>query len=361
MAVTRSISVSEASALFDCEARHAFAYTGHLTGGDTLRAKTPAITLRRGRAWGAAVAAWHTTSDDEIAVDALRHALDQDAIEQQAAGVYVYDEHVTLLTHLMGVLRHYTATADRIPLHGVETKLRAALPSRTGRRPSNRYVFEGYVDGLHRDQLGLWIVEFKLRGQLSSFEQVAWSRQVRWYAWAAERALGERVCGVIVDERLNDTPRPARLVKAKRKDEGILGMVPSHAKDQLTTPELYRALCERYSVTPDQETMSALAARRWQVRHIVLLRRDEIDRAGRELVSAGRLIGEMDAGDRYPVANPSPFRCPGCPYREICLTPADGELIDLQFQRTVPKRHRPKETEVTAPILSLSTARQAAA
>jgi CRISPR/Cas system-associated exonuclease Cas4 (RecB family) len=351
----RTISVSEVGALYDCEARWDFGYGGHLVGGDALTRRLPALTLRRGHAWGVAVAEWHATGDYESARQALGQCLAQDADRQRKHGVYVEVEHRDLHKRLAGLLDHYVTTTQRIPLFGREQELRAPIPSRTGQRASNRYVFHGYVDGLTREHVmpGLWIVEFKLRDRLSTYEQVTWTRQVRWYGWAAERALGERVEGVIVDERLSDAPKGVRWVKGRGKDAP---RVPSHAKDQLCTAEAYRAACERAGVDVHEDTFDALAARRWHERHVVILRRDEIERAERELVSAARLVAELDSGRRFPVANPSQFRCPGCAFRDICNTPDDVELIDLDFIRKPPKRLRQEEDPMTQPTLPLEAA-----
>lgn len=345
----RLISVSEVGALLDCERRHAFAYTGHVTDGHTLKKRNPAITLRRGRAWGRAVAAWHETGEVELAVAALRLALDDDAREQEEAGVYIADEHMDLLGHLLGLLSHYTETADRLPLTDAELELRVPLPSRTGRRASNRYAFQGFVDGLTREFRlpGLWVVEYKLRGRLSSLEQVAQSRQIRWYAWAAARQFGECVQGVIVDERLDEVPKPVRLLKNGK---------PSHDKSQMTTAGMYLAACEEHEVEAVPDTFAALKVRDWQRRHPIFLRESEIADAGRELVSAGAAIAEMDAGSRYPIANRSQFTCPRCPYRDICDSP-QGDLADFNFETTTPKRLRPQEdNEVSAPVTTLPVA-----
>lgn len=338
----RLISVSEVGALLECERRHDFAYAGHVLGGHTLKKRNPAIVLRRGRAWGRAVAAWHETGDEAAAYLALSAALEDDAREQKDAGVYGDGEqHAELLAQLTVLLQHYMATAERLPLTDAELELRVALPSRTGLRMSNRYAFQGFVDGLTRDFRlpGLWLVEFKLRDQLMSFDAVAASRQIRWYAWAAERQFGETVQGVIVDERLSKPPKPARILQSGK---------PSHAKDQLCTVETYVAACSYYGEPVNEETRESLAAREWQKRHPVMLRRSEIDEAGRELVSAGIRVGEMDSGSRYPVANRSPFTCPRCPFRDICTDPA-GDLTEFEFDLTEPKRLRPqKEQEVSA-------------
>lgn len=343
--MTRTLSVSEAGRLFDCEQQWDFSYGGHTTGS-ALRPKEPARLLREGRAWGAAVAAWHSTGDTDLARSAIDLSLQADAEQMREHGRYDQDRHDEISTRLHGIFGHYISTVERIPLFDCERQFHVAIPSRSGRRRSNRYVFVGYVDGLHRDDTGrLWIVEFKLRKRLSSFEQIAWARQIRWYAWAVEQDLGQPVAGVIVDERLNELPKPARVLASGK---------PSHAKDQLCTPDAYRAVCAETDEPVNTETLEALGQRRWAERHRVLLRRDEITLAGKQLVSSAQLIAELDAGHRLPVANPSQFRCPGCAYREICGRETDTVLIDALYERTVPKRLRTEESQAPVPDLEVA-------
>jgi hypothetical protein len=395
----RDVSHTEISAVMDCQAKHAFGYTGHLTGGTTLRPRAAHARLREGRAWGRAVAALHAAVDDggaavpvasphadsspatlwpsdatapdprparsapagdsgsgspaygrtsiadsiirfNRAQRAMMDALDEDEADLRAAGVYNAAEHEDAYWRLWGILDHYASTSEPLHTYGAETELRVPLPSRTGARASNRYVFVGYLDQLAEVDGRLYIVEYKLRGRLTTFEQAVRGRQYRRYAWAAERALDREVAGVILDERLNEVPKPARWVKAKRKGEGIDGMTVSHAKDQLTTCESYLDACREADVDPVAETIVHLEQRRWQVRHTLTFRRSEIQEAGRELVSAANLIGQLDSGALWPVRNESTLRCGGCAFREVCPRPDDHELIDLAFERTTPKRNR---------------------
>jgi hypothetical protein len=248
-----------------------------------------------------------------------------------------------MATHLAEILWHYASTSEPLDAFSPEVELRVPIPSRTGRQASSRFVFVGYLDNLSRRRDLLYIVEYKLRGRLSTYEQAARGRQYRRYAWAAERVLGEPVAGVIVDERLNEAPKPARWVKGRKKDEG---MVPSHAQNQMCTAEDYVEACAEGGVDPDPGTVAYLQERRWQVRHTLTFRRSEIEEAGRELVSAAHLISQLDAGVLWPVRNESTLRCGGCQFRDICARPQDRELIDLNYERTAPKRLR--ELEVTA-------------
>ncbi len=341
----RLLSHSEIETALACQAQHAFRYTGRLTDGDALKPRATAPRLREGRAWGAAVAAWHANADlgpmpaFVPAVKALEDSLAEDAAEQKEAGVYMAEEHAEFSARLGSLLVHYTDTADQLAIDRLEGQLLVGIPSRNGGRKSTRYRFEGYVDGVHLDGAGrTWIVEFKNRNRLSSFEQIQRSPQIRRYAWAYRERYGVDVAGVIVDERLNEIPKPARILASGKA---------SHAKDQLTTPELYIAACEETGEEPKPETVEALTQRKWQARHTVIFRPGELDETGRELVSAAKLIQQLDSGELYPIRKPPPQGCGGCAFREICDSP-DGDLVDAYFRRVPPKRARSNKEEAVS-------------
>lgn len=339
--MSRTLSHSEIVAVSTCEAKHSFLYTGVLTDGTVLKPKTAAPKLREGRAWGRAVAAYHAATGQldapVVARDVLNAALIEDATQQQEAGVYDPAAHEAMAARLHALLEHYIATTEPLAVVTLEREIDVAVRSRTGRRRSNRYRFLAYLDAVHQDPGGRWwIVEYKLRGQLTSFAQIALGRQVRRYAWAWREQTGVEPAGVIVDERWNEIPKPARLVKGRGKDAP---MVASHARDQITTPDLYVAACEATGEEPNEETRAHLAGRRWQLRDPVVFRAGEIDEAGEELVSAAQLVRDLDSGLRHPIRNPSQPNCGGCFFREICPAP-DPELIDALYVRKAPKRER---------------------
>jgi hypothetical protein len=371
--VKRLISHSEIERAMACWASWDFSYGGHLAG-TALRRKEAHVRLREGRAWGRAVAALHgaveSASGEADPVDgpartqrvseghgapgtsaptqglqayvrglrALNEAIDEDADTLREHGLYIETEHHDMAIRLGHLLAHYSLTSAPLQVHSPELELRVPLPSRTGKSISNRYVFHGYIDGLTEIDGRLWIVEYKLRGRLTSFEDIVRSRQPRRYAWAAEQQLDRPVAGVIVDERLNEVPKAARWVKGKKKTDAPL--VPSHAKDQMTTRELYEAACAEAGVDVDSETAVVLGQRHWQNRHMILFRRSEIEEAGRELVSAAQVIAQLDSAVLFPVRNTSPQRCAMCSFSQICSDPGDADLVDLHFSREVPKRDR---------------------
>lgn len=344
----RALSHSESQTVFDCEYRHAFAYTGHLTGGEVLHRKTAAPRLRDGRAWGRGLATYreHQLETDGVvfAHEAIDLALDEDATEQRKAGVYDLDVDRQARDRLHLLLDHHVSIAPPLVIERPEHELLVGIPSRTGRRRSSRYRLRAYLDGLHQDEHGWWLYEAKLRGQLTPLELLVLGRQLRWYAYAARELFDIEPVGVIVEERLNEVPKPARVNRGRGKDPQP---VASHAKDQLTTPELYREACARTGVEPEPETVEALAARRWFQLERVVFRPGELDEAGRQLVSTAQLIHELDSGARVPVRNPGRARCPGCPFREICAHPSDVDLVDALYDRRPPKRARDHE-EVAA-------------
>lgn len=370
----RDISYTEQSTLLTCQAQWDFNYGGYLAG-TALRSKETPIILREGRAWGRAVAAFHAAEEDRLdaAIIVLAEALEEDAEEQREAGFYDADAHRQTAAKLRAVLEQYAQETEPLSLDRLEHELFVPLPSRSGSGDSNRYRLQVLFDGVHTDEQGqTWLVEFKLRGELSALELIANSRQIRYYAWAWQRETGQPVTGVIVDERLNAMPKPARWVRPKKKDEGIdvtpdqaaaLGSpysdaetdtygdegklarrTVSHAKDQLTTPELYVAACERAGVEPVQEALEQIALRKWSQRHPIFLTSTEIEESGRELVSLGRQIAAIDSGQIFPVRNVKPQNCRGCRFREICNEPNDVDLVEALFDRVPAKRNREEKS-----------------
>lgn len=326
--MTRTISFSEVSMALDCQARHDFAYVGHLAG-TALKPKRTAPLLSEGKAWGAGVAALHTSGHNPVA--AIAASLEEDAERQREFGVHDADAHDAMQTRLKAMLSHYAATAELFPLDPIlERELLVPVPARSGNRASTRYRLLAYLDGTRTEDGRTWLVEFKLRRSLSSVEQIALSRQIRWYAWAFWKASGIKPAGVETIERWNEVPKEVRILKNGK---------PSHAKDQLTTELRYLDACDALDVEPEEETVAALRARKWQTRTPVIFRDNELEEAGREITSAAKLIGQLDRGELMPLRNAKRFNCSHCQFREICGAP-DNDLVDALFERIPAKRDR---------------------
>lgn len=328
---TRVLSYSEVSRALDCQAAWDFAYGGHLAGS-ALRPKQVAPLLSEGRAFGAAAAAYHVTGEGQAAMDAMDESLEADADRQREFGVHDQDSHDEMRLRLLVLLSHYIENAEPIEMEPItERRLLVPIPSRSGGRASSRYRLICYIDATTTDESGTWLVEFKLRRRLSSVEQIARQRQLRWYAWAYERETGEAVVGVKTIERWNEVPKQPRVLKSGK---------PSHAKDQLCTAEAYRAVCGELEGDPDPETVEALERRRWQQVVPVIFTQTELSAAGDELVSAGRLIHLLDSGGLTPLRNVKQSNCAGCAFRDICPEPENAVLVDSLYERKPPKRYR---------------------
>lgn len=369
----RAISFTESGNLLTCQAQWDFNYGGFLAG-DCLKPKAVPLRLQEGRAWGAGVAAFHAAEVDKLdaGIIALTGALDAEAKKLEEKGFYDADAHRQMAAKLRALLEQYAAEEETRPvplagLSGLEHELMVPLPSRSGKGDSSRYRLQVFFDGVLEDEEGrIWLVEFKLRENLSALELITNGRQIRYYAWAYEREYGKPVAGVIVDERLNAQPKPPKIVNSKKGvgkevevdvldketkeptgEKKMVWRAPSVDKAQLTTPELYEAACAEYGVDVDPEMVQALADRRWSQRERVFLTPREIEESGTELVSLGRQVANVDSGLVYPVRNVKPQNCNGCRFREICNDPHDVDLVDSLFDRRPPKRDRdPEGTEV---------------
>lgn len=328
----RLLSHSEMRALTTCEAQWDFRYGGALAG-DALGPKTVAPRLREGRAWGRAVAAFHAGTEIDAQM-ALNDALREDADEQRLAGVYFEDDHVQMTVRLTSILLHYMATAEPMVVTEAERHFEVPIPSRSGGRSSSRYRLMGYLDGVTVEDGRTWIVENKLRGTLSSFEQLALDRQGRRYAWAWWRETGDAPAGVIYNERLNEAPKRPRILK-----DGS----PSRDKAQLCTAESYLQVCREAGVEPNDEAVAHFEARVWQSRQRIIFRPGELAETGAELVSLARRVSELESG-RMPIREPHPAHCRGCAFASICPNPSDDALVDALFTRLPAKRLRQEVT-----------------
>lgn len=358
----RVLSNTEVSAALRCQAAWDFRYGSQLAG-TSLKPKGDTVPMKAGRAWGRAVAAYHASNGNVgHAFDALEKALADDAAKQQEHGLYKPEEHAELVGDLRAILDFYIKGAELLPSDRLEHELLVPLPSRSGQGRSNRYFLKAYFDALHVDPAGrTWLVEYKIRGDLMTYDQIQKSRQLRQYVWAYRQEYGVDLAGVIVDEALRKAVQPAKWVQSKKKGVGLprikfdekkgkeveYWIVPSTTAEQFTTPELYIAACNEAGVDVKPETVEGLRSRRWRSRHTVIYSDAEIEEAGKELVSLGRQVAALDSGQTYPVRNVSKANCNGCFFREICNEPDDAELVDVLFDRKPPKRDRPAEPKPT--------------
>lgn len=367
---TRLISYTEVSTALTCEARWDFKYGGHLLDGETLKRRSTATRLSDGSAWGAGIAEWHRSAAaipelaERYAAEKIWESLKADAEAMADRGVHVGMQAVReQYDRLRDLLAHHVTVADALPnLTLIEGRFAGPVPSRGGKRGSNLYHFENYIDGysvvpeggwrLDGRYLapGEWIVENKLRDDLHPADLIVNLRQYLWYCWQAAKAKGLNPVGIIVMERKNDLPHPAKINQPTKAQP--LGPV-STKKDQITSRALVEAALDEREIPADErgpwaELLGNCDARRWHQSVPVKYRPSDYVLAGRELTSAAALIGELDTARRWPLRNASTITCRGCDFKAICPDPAGSSFaIDAEFIRTSPKRLRGADREST--------------
>lgn len=316
----RPVTQSEIGQLLACPQKWSFGYGD--VAGFPIQPRVTALRLREGRAWGAAVQQWHTTGAIDAAAGALLASLDEDAAQMEREGAFDHEEYDETKEKLIGALVHYAATAERLNLVGSEVELEMTH--------GDGWTYRCHLDGVHQDEDGyLWVVEFKLRGagSFTPLEQAVLWRQTRWYALALEASrpfdkISHEVRGVIIDERLNDAPKPVKFNK-----NGDVSAT------QTCMLEEYMHACAVRGQTPHMPTVERLSAKIWQQRHTILFRPDELDDALRELESAASLVALYAGHSLRPIRVPGK-QCGYCEFSELCPTPRDERLRDALYRPT---------------------------
>lgn len=317
--MSRVITQSEIGTVLECPARWGFGF-GALAGFP-LEPKVAPIRMDEGTAWGAAVAVFHTQAlavgveaAGRAGVVALEETLGRIAERAMAAGVYDNEVHTATLEKLVPLFSYYCVTTK--PLNLIETERVVRYPLADG------WWYEGRLDGIHEDADGnKWVVEFKLRSNLTPLEQIVLWRQIRWYALALRDEIGF-VRGVIVDEGWNGKIEPVKY----NKDGKVSAIQSCPLEDYMA------ALREHGNQPPNDNTVERLARRRWHQRHEIILTDDEYADAEAEVRSASRMVWMYDSGQLLPLRHPGPTRCPGCQFKDICPTPNDTRLRDALYR-----------------------------
>ena len=366
----RLLSYTEITTALRCWASWDFSY-GDTLAGASLRRRSTAPILTDGRAWGAAIAEWHLTGDAFRAHGIMQDALLADVADMRDRGIEPdWQAVLDQLANLAAIFDHHISIAERMESYGqLEREILLPIPGRNGGQ-SSKYRFQCFLDG-HAVRHGYpAIIEHKLRESLMDLAVVQKMPQYRWYAWAYARAIGwDGPVGVVVDERLKEAPKPVRLVKANAKDIicPVCGAAPgdvcvdptgkplrarayhderkerltvSEAVDQVTTVELYDQACVEYGVPRNMAVRNALAARTWSKLHELLFTPAELEEAGRELISGGKLIQMLDSSALYPIRNGSAMNCRGCRFKDICDDPMNDFAVTALYERRPAKRDR---------------------
>lgn len=184
---------------------------------------------------------------------------------------------------------------------------------------------------------GLWVVDHKTASKPWDPKWIEFDDQATGYCYVVWRLLAKVPRGVVFNVLIKDQPKEPRVGK-----KGDL----SYAKDQRTTPDMYRealrehGLLKRGKITSEKhaDCMASLLAHGWDR----FFFRYETTRNEHQLMSfEERLFFEyMDMEEAlenhellYP--NPDTYKCRGCAVGPICLAMEDGsdyqDIIDNQY------------------------------
>lgn len=186
---------------------------------------------------------------------------------------------------------------------------------------------------------GLWVDDHKTATSPPSDRGLDFDDQATGYCYTVWRLTGTVPRGVVWNVLIKNEPSDPRVLK-----DGSL----STAKDQRTTPDLYRAALKEHGllipgsgrIATDEHAacMEALLAKGWDP----FFRRFEVTRTEHELLSyEARLFEEYEdmwlakeaPEKRYP--NPSIYLCPQCSVKTICAAMEDGSdpegVIEAQY------------------------------
>lgn len=177
---------------------------------------------------------------------------------------------------------------------------------------------------------GLWIGDHKTSTSAPNDRGLDFDDQITGYCYVVWRWLGQIPRGVLFNYLVKQVPKEPRMTQS-----GLSG-----ARDQLTTPDQYRAALKEHGLMSNgritsqrhADCLAALLARGWDP----FFKRFEVTRNAKQLRNFERRLFQMyqDMADAlasvsheklYP--NPSAFQCPRCPVREICQAHEDGSDV----------------------------------
>jgi len=184
---------------------------------------------------------------------------------------------------------------------------------------------------------GLWVVDHKTSASAPNDRGLDFDEQPTGYCYVVWRLTGKMPRGVIFNYLIKNTPKEPRWVQGNSKNgpHNSEGKALSTAKDQLTTPDMYREALKdlglykkgKVSSEAHAECLEGLLAKGWDP----FFQRYEPRRNQDELLAyeaqaftqysdmeEAVLVEEM----RYP--NKSTWWCPSCSVKEICQAMDDG-------------------------------------
>lgn len=184
---------------------------------------------------------------------------------------------------------------------------------------------------------GFWVIDHKTAGSSPSDRGIDMDDQITGYDYKFWRLTGIIPRGTIFNYLIKQLPKQPRFIKPTKANPSGL----SAAKDQLTTPDLYRQAMVDAGIMVNGKIMSepheavylALTQHGWGR----FFKRMQVQRNEHELrafearlpIEHQQMVQAAKEPGWYAYPHLSQYNCPGCPVMRICQAMEDGSDADF--------------------------------
>ena len=198
------------------------------------------------------------------------------------------------------------------------------------------------MDLVGDDDHGRKIVDHKTASQRPNPAQLDFDDQLRGYVWARWKATGEWVQRAVYNALMKVVPHTPKRLKPGRDGKVKL----SQDKQQVTTYDLYLKAIEDEGLERNDYAGFLLHLREEAptlvIREGLWMSEGSIDEFERNLYNEFQDMKRVALRPDLAYPNPSPFNCPSCPIKTLCLAMINGEdaeeVIKSQYSILPPRR-----------------------
>jgi PD-(D/E)XK nuclease superfamily len=256
-----------------------------------------------------------------------------------------------LVTLGRGMLHNYAifdrSTGMNLKTTSLEERLFVPIHSPGGRALKGTPQLTARMDRLavREGRDGEFIVDYKNSTRAwTEGRNLELDEQTTGYHYEYWRIRGYLPAGMVYDTLFKRIPNEPR--KLKPRKAGAPETL-SKDKDQGTTFELYTAALREMNLDPKEYTdiLAQLKEQAWSKyfkREVTTRNLQQVKAYERDLYYTFNDMREVARDPRKAYPNPSPMRCPRCPFRDVCLAMNDGsdaeDMIKARFTISTEKR-----------------------
>ena len=232
-----------------------------------------------------------------------------------------YEEKVGLAAAMLDNYAQYDA--ENTLLHGEILEVETFYSANTKSYLKGKGLhLVGKVDLVIRNSQGIWLVDHKTSSRTPTNEVIDVDGQLTAYAYLYWRKHRVKPSGVYFNFLFKGAPEPPKLIRK--------GTALSKAKDQYSTPPLYREAIQEYGFNPEdyEEIIEHLEEAGWaNFFHRVAGVRNvkEMIAFERRLRATGSdIIRAKNAPKMWAYPSPNIYNCQGCIFSVPCKAADDG-------------------------------------